>query len=95
MGICAEQLVLIDEASLAGTFVLDRVTARAAQVGAKALLVGDHAQLQAVDAGGAFGMLVRDRDDAPELVDVRRFRHDWEKHASLQLRLGSATVIDT
>lgn len=91
----AGQLVIIDEASLAGTFALDRITAHAAQVGAKALLVGDHAQLQAVDAGGAFGMLVRDRDDAPELFDVRRFRHDWEKHASLQLRLGDAAVIDT
>lgn len=91
----AGQLVIIDEASLAGTFALDRITAHAAEAGAKVLLVGDHAQLQAVDAGGAFGMLVRDRDDAPELVEVRRFRHDWEKHASLQLRLGDAAVIDT
>nr|WP_258185717.1 MobF family relaxase [Microbacterium sp. PAMC22086] len=90
----AGQLVIIDEASLAGTFALDRITAHAAEAGAKVLLVGDHAQLQAVDAGGAFGMLVRDRDDAPELVDVRRFRHDWEKHASLQLRLGDTAVID-
>lgn len=89
------QLVIVDEASLAGTFALDRITAHAAEAGAKVLLVGDHAQLQAVDAGGAFGMLVRDRDDAPELVDVRRFRNDWEKHASLQLRLGDTAVIDT
>ena len=91
----AGQLVIIDEASLAGTFALDGITAHAAAAGSKVLLVGDHAQLQAVDAGGAFGMLVRDRDDAPELVDVRRFRNDWEKHASLQLRLGDAAVIDT
>ncbi|WP_159499381.1 MobF family relaxase [Microbacterium sp. 18062] len=91
----AGQLVIIDEASLAGTFALDRITAHAAEAGAKVLLVGDHAQLQAVDAGGAFGMLVRDRDDAPELVDVRRFRNDWEKNASLQLRLGDTAVIDT
>lgn len=88
------QLVIIDEASLAGTFALDRITAHAAEVGAKVLLVGDHAQLQAVDAGGAFGMLVRERDDAPELLDVRRFRNDWEKRASLQLRLGEADAID-
>lgn len=90
----AGQLVVIDEASLAGTFALDRITAHAAEVGAKVLLVGDFAQLQAVDAGGAFGMLVRDRDDAPELLDVRRFRNDWEKRASLQLRLGDADAID-
>lgn len=91
----AGQLVIIDEASLAGTFALDRITAHAAKAGAKVLLVGDYAQLQAIDAGGAFGMLVRDRDDPPELLDVRRFRHDWEKHASLQLRLGDTAVIDT
>lgn len=90
----AGQLVIIDEASLVGTFALDRITAHASRVGAKVLLVGDYAQLQAVDAGGAFGMLVRDRDDAAELFDVRRFRNDWEKHASLQLRLGNADAID-
>lgn len=89
------QLMIIDEASLAGTFALDELAAHAEQAGAKILLVGDYAQLQAVDAGGAFGMLVRERDDAPELVDVRRFRHDWEKHASLQLRLGDPVVVDT
>lgn len=88
------QLIIIDEASLVGTFALDRITAHASQVGAKVLLVGDYAQLQAVDAGGAFGMLVRDRDDAPELIDVRRFRNDWEKHASLQLRIGDVAAID-
>ena len=89
------QLVIIDEASLGGTFALDAITSHAQQVGAKVLLVGDWAQLAAVDAGGAFGMLVRDRGDAPELVDVRRFKNDWEKQASLQLRIGDTDVIDT
>ncbi|WP_193118289.1 ATP-dependent DNA helicase, partial [Brachybacterium tyrofermentans] len=89
------QLVIIDEASLAGTLALDTITTHAAQAGAKVLLVGDWAQLAAVDAGGAFGMLVRDRDDAPELTDVRRFRNEWEKHASLGLRIGDTDVIDT
>src|SRR5690606_31755540 len=63
--------------------------------GAKVLLVGDYAQLQSVDAGGAFGLLVGDRDDAPELVDVHRFTHEWEKTASLALRHGRTQVIDT
>ncbi|MGP9604775.1 MobF family relaxase [Brachybacterium sp. AOP42-E1-35] len=89
------QLVIIDEASLAGTLALDIITSHAQQAGAKVLLVGDWAQLAAVDAGGAFGMLVRDRDDAPELTDVRRFRNEWEKHASLGLRIGDTDVIDT
>ncbi|MGB4137860.1 MAG: AAA family ATPase, partial [Microbacterium sp.] len=91
----AGQLVIIDEASLAGTLALDTITTHAQTAGAKVLLVGDWAQLAAVDAGGAFGMLVRERDDAPELLDVRRFRNDWEKHASLGLRIGDTDVIDT
>src|SRR5690625_2416010 len=68
----AGQLVIIDEASLAGTLSLDRITHRAEQAGAKVLLVGDFAQLQSVDAGGAVGLRVNDRDDAPALVDGHR-----------------------
>ena len=40
-------------------------------------------------------MLVRDRGDAPELLDVRRFHNDWEKQASLGVRIGDTDVIDT
>jgi conjugative relaxase-like TrwC/TraI family protein len=90
----AGQLVIIDEASLAGTFTLDRITRLAAQAGAKTLLVGDWAQLQAVDAGGAFNLLVADRADAPELADIHRFHHSWEKTASLGLRHGRAEALD-
>ena len=91
----AGQLIIVDEASLAGTMSLDRITALAADAGAKVLLVGDYAQLQSVDAGGAFSLLVGDRDDAPELADVHRFEQQWEKAASLALRHGRTEVIDT
>ena len=91
----AGQLVIIDEASLAGTLSLERITGLAAEAGAKVLLVGDYGQLQSVDAGGAFGMLVAERDDAPELVEVHRFVHEWEKTASLDLRHGRTRIIDT
>ncbi|POH66069.1 MobF family relaxase [Cryobacterium zongtaii] len=90
----AGQLVIIDEASLAGTLPLDQVTALAAGAGAKVLLVGDYAQLQSVDAGGALSLLVHDRADAPELLDVHRFVHEWEKSASLGLRHGDPESID-
>lgn len=88
------QLVIIDEASLAGTLSLDRITHLAPEAGAKVLLVGDYAQLQSVDAGGAFALLVHDRADAPELVDVHRFTHTWERTASLDLRHGRTEAID-
>ncbi|PXA68763.1 MobF family relaxase [Cryobacterium arcticum] len=90
----ASQLVIVDEASLAGTLTLDRITAVAASAGAKVLLVGDYAQLHSVDAGGAFSMLVHSRADAPQLVHVHRFTHEWEKTASLGLRQGDPDSID-
>ncbi|MCU4187023.1 relaxase domain-containing protein [Acidiferrimicrobium sp. IK] len=89
------QLVIVDEASLAGTFALDEIVTAAGDAGAKAVLVGDWAQLSAVEAGGAFSLLVADRGDlAPELVDVRRVRSDWEKTASVELRLGHDSAVD-
>jgi AAA domain/TrwC relaxase len=88
------QLVVVDEASLAGTFALDTLTEQARNAGAKVVLVGDWAQLSPVEAGGAFHMLVHDRDLAPELADVRRFTHVWEKAASIDLRVGRPEAVD-
>jgi ATP-dependent exoDNAse (exonuclease V) alpha subunit len=48
-----------------------------------------------VSAGGAFHLLVTDRDDVPQLHDVRRFRHEWERAASVDLRDGRADAADT
>jgi hypothetical protein len=87
------QLVIVDEASLAGTFTLEKIASHAAEVGAKVLLVGDWAQLQAVEAGGAFNLIVTSRDDTPELFDVHRFHNEWEKAASLELRFGNPSVL--
>lgn len=90
----AGQLVLVDESSLAGTLALDRIAEHAAEVGAKVVLIGDWAQLSAVETGGAFGMLVRHRDQVPELTDVRRFANEWEKTANLSLRHGNTDALD-
>ena len=88
------QLVIVDEAGMAGTFALDRLVVEARLVGGKVLLVGDWAQLSAIDAGGAFGMLVDDRGTAPELTEVHRFSAPWERRASVELRVGSAAGVD-
>jgi hypothetical protein len=89
------QLVIIDEATLAGTLALDRLAALAADAGAKVLLVGDWAQLQSIDAGGAFTLLASTRPDTPELTEVHRFNNEWEKAGSLELRFGRTEVIGT
>ena len=89
------QLFIVDEASLAGTLALDELVTAANCAGAKVLLVGDPHQLSAVEAGGAFGLVAGDRGDlAPQLSEVRRFVHDWEKTASLDLRRGQPEAID-
>jgi hypothetical protein len=89
-------LVIVDEASLFGTFALDELVSAAREARAKVLLVGDPNQLSAIDAGGMFAALVRDRGGlVPELTDVRRFVNPWEKEASVELRAGSSDAIDT
>lgn len=95
LGFRRGQLVIVDEATLAGTLALDRLTGIASHAGAKVLLVGDWAQLQSVDAGGAFNLLTSARPDPPELTEVRRFANEWEKLASLDLRFGRTEVIGT
>uniref|UniRef100_UPI00260A8B27 ATP-dependent DNA helicase n=1 Tax=Ferrimicrobium sp. TaxID=2926050 RepID=UPI00260A8B27 len=89
------QLVIIDEASLIGTFALDELVSAACEADAKVLLVGDPAQISSIAAGGMFGSLVRERGDmVATLSDVRRFTHAWEKTASMELRVGNEEVID-
>jgi hypothetical protein len=91
----ADQLVIVDEASLAGTFAVDELVRAAGAAGAKVVLVGDDRQISAVEASGMFAALVRDREGlAPELGEVRRFTHNWEREASVELRQGSPDAID-
>lgn len=89
----AGDLVIIDEASMAATLPLRDIVSQAGSAGAKVLCVGDPDQLAAVEAGGAFGMLVARRPDAPALRAVRRFDDDWQGEASLALRAGDARAI--
>jgi conjugative relaxase-like TrwC/TraI family protein len=87
------QLVIVDEASMAGTMELATLAREANAAGAKLLLVGDDAQLGAADTAGAFRLVARETD-AAQLTDVWRFSHDWERDASLALRAGDRGVID-
>ena len=91
----AGQLVIVDEASLIGTFALDELVRAARDARVKIVLIGDQAQLSAIDAGGMFAALVRDRGAlAPELTDVHRFVNPWEKTAGVELRAGSPDAVD-
>ena len=87
------QLVIVDEATLASTLQLAALAKQATQAGAKLLLVGDEAQLSAVESGGAFRLIARDTN-AATLNEVWRFEHPWERAASLQLRRGEPQALD-
>lgn len=87
------QLIIIDEASMVSTIQLAGLVHQAQDVGAKLLLVGDPAQLDAIDAGGMLGWLHRD-GKAVELTSIHRFTHGWEGQASLQLREGNIDAVD-
>ncbi|MFF3959672.1 MobF family relaxase [Streptomyces sp. NPDC001890] len=80
-------VVLVDEAGMAGTLLLDRILADAAAAGAVVRLLGDPHQLAAVEAGGALRLISR-AGGAVELDQLHRFRVAGEADASLVLRDG-------
>ncbi|WP_084671626.1 MobF family relaxase [Sporichthya polymorpha] len=87
------QLVIVDEASMVATGQLDVIAAQAGAVGAKVVFVGDHHQLDAVGAGGAFGLLAH-QPGAVHLTGLWRFRHRWEANATRALRAGNPAALD-
>jgi conjugative relaxase-like TrwC/TraI family protein len=94
----AGMLVIVDEASLACTAHLDALLEHAAAAGAKLLLVGDHHQLGAVEAGGAFALLAdtaTESGTAHTLDALWRFTNRWEADATRALRTGDPATIGT
>jgi conjugative relaxase-like TrwC/TraI family protein len=86
-------LVIIDEASMATTPLLLAATQTALACGAQVRLVGDPHQLAAVGAGGGLA-LVAEAAASPTLVELHRFEHPWEAHATLALRQGDPAGLD-
>jgi len=92
----AGSVVVIDEAGMVDTRLLHQYAQIAQTKNWRTILVGDHRQLDSVDAGGMFAELVHDLDVVTVELDVlHRFEHAWEADATLALRNGDATVVDT
>ncbi|MDP9410292.1 MAG: AAA family ATPase [Actinomycetota bacterium] len=87
------EVVVVDEAAMVASADLARVVTLAEEARAKVVLVGDHRQLGAVEAGGLFRLLVTETN-AAELSGVRRFSAEWERAASLRLRAGEPSVVE-
>ncbi|MDF1597620.1 MAG: MobF family relaxase [Acidimicrobiia bacterium] len=88
----AGSTVIVDEAATAATPKLAELARLADRHGWRVVLVGDARQFSAVGRGGMFGHLV-DSLGAVELDQVHRFRHHWERQASLRLRAGDPGVL--
>lgn len=86
------EVVIVDEATMISTRDLAQLLDLAADAGSKVVLVGDPAQLGAVDAGGALALLAETH--AVELEGVHRFAHAWERDASLRLRARDPRALD-
>jgi DNA primase catalytic core len=86
-------VVLVDEASLAGTLALAEVLAITQQAGGSVRLLGDPAQLGAVAAGGAL-RLIAEQAEAVGLTQIHRFHTPGEADASLKIRDGDHRGLD-
>ncbi len=91
-GLPAGTTVIVDEAGTAATPKLAELARLADRQNWRIALVGDHRQFSAVGRGGMFAHLV-DSHGAIELDQVHRFRHHWEREASLRLRTGDPGVL--
>ncbi len=85
-------VLVVDEASQVSTEDMGRIVEVARRCGAMVIGVGDTEQLEAVDAGGIF-RLIAARHGHWRLHEVRRFRHAWERDASLRLRHGEVAAL--
>ena len=87
MHVSRDDVLVIDETSQVSTDDLAKIQAVASAAGARVVLVGDVAQLGAVEAGGMM-RLIAETLGHWELFEVRRFDAEWERDASLGLRRG-------
>ena len=74
-------VVIVDEAAMLDTPIMDRLTQKVADARAKLILVGDDRQLASVQRGGLFAHATL-RYRSAELSEVRRQDLDWQRGAS-------------
>ncbi|MFC8660587.1 MobF family relaxase [Streptomyces sp. NPDC057199] len=80
-------VIVVDEAGMAGTRNLARVVAEAESAGALVRLIGDPAQLGSIESGGLLRQLAR-AVGVVELEELHRFQTEGEGEATLLLRDG-------
>ncbi len=77
----SRDVIFVDEAGMIGSRKMGRLLKHAMEAGAKVVLIGDHEQVQAIEAGAAFRALM-DRHGAAVMKDVRRQVEEWQREAT-------------
>ncbi len=88
----ARTVVVVDEAGMADSRKLAALIGATRDAGAKLVLVGDHRQLQPVEAGGLF-RAIAERLETASLTEIRRQAEPWAReavHAVAEGRAGAA-----
>lgn len=88
-------VLVIDEAGMIGSRLLAQILDHAEQAHAKVVLVGDHQQLQPIDAGGAFRLLAQNLGYA-SLQNIQRQKTLEDRNIVMLLASGqSQQALDT
>jgi len=85
--------VIVDEAGMVSTDKLERLAELSDGMGWRVAMVGDPLQFAPVGRGGIFDHFLQTWGGI-ELDTVHRFRNEWERDASLQLRRASPEVLE-
>lgn len=84
-----KDILVIDEAGMFGSRQMEQVLKQVQEAGAKAVLIGDPQQLQAIEAGAAFRAII-ERSGYVELTEIRRQQHEWQRNATKEFARGNA-----
>ncbi len=80
-------VILVDEAAMLDTQIMEKILIHADEARAKIILVGDDRQLASVARGGMFTEF-KERFGSAEITTVRRQKSEWQKQASTDFSEG-------
>lgn len=85
----SKSVLMVDEAGMVDSRQMGRLVKACADAGARLILVGDHKQLQPVEAGATFRHIAELAGHA-KLTTIIRQRDEWQRTAVRQLSQGEA-----
>lgn len=87
----SKSVLVVDEAGMVGTRMMERLISEVSAKNAKLILIGDTQQTQAIEAGGIFRGIV-ERVGSSSLKEVWRQSDPWQRDAVAQLAGGRAQI---